>query len=240
MRASQLHYLPLSPTIYLLLVGLFVLLVVLIQIRVLRYTYERLGLSPPVALLLLLGSLLGSAINIPVAELPGQSILSGREISYFGMRYIIPTVLDWPGTVIAINVGGALIPSLTSVYLLGKQRLWGAGLVAIGCVAAICYWLAEPISGLGIALPVFAPSLAAAAVALLLSRQQAAPLAYISGSLGTLIGADLLNLHKISDLGAPIASIGGAGTSDGVFLSGVIAVLIASLWPSASAHPSAA
>src|SRR6185295_4883922 len=193
MRASQLHYLPLSPTIYLLLVGLFVVLVVLIQIRVLRYTYQRLGLSPPVALLLLLGSLLGSAINIPVAELPGQSIVSGREISYFGMRYIIPTVLDWPGTVIAINVGGALIPSLTSVYLLGKQRLWGSGLVAIGCVAAICYWLAEPISGLGIALPVFAPSLAAAAVALLLSRQQAAPLAYISGSLGTLIGADLLN-----------------------------------------------
>jgi uncharacterized membrane protein len=240
MRASQLHYLPLSPTIYLLLVGLFVVLVVLIQIRVLRYTYQRLGLSPPVALLLLLGSLLGSAINIPVAELPGQSILSGREISYFGMRYIIPTVLDCPGTVIAINVGGALIPSLTSVYLLGKQRLWGSGLVAIGCVAAICHWLAEPISGLGIALPVFAPSLAAAAVALLLSRQQAAPLAYISGSLGTLIGADLLNLDKISGIGAPIASIGGAGTFDGVFLSGVIAVLIASLWPSASAHPSPA
>jgi uncharacterized membrane protein len=230
---SQLHYLPLSPTNYLLLVGLFVVLVVLIQIRVLRYTYERLGLSPPVA-----RSLLGSAINIPVAELPGQSILSGREISYFGMRYIIPTVLDWPGTVIAINVGGALIPSLTSFYLLATQRLWGSGLVAIACVAAICYWLAEPVPGLGIALPVFAPSLAAAAVALLLTRQQAAPLAYISGSLGTLIGADLLNLDKISGIGAPVASIGGAGTFDGVFLAGVIAVLIASLWPSASAHPS--
>ena len=78
MRASQLHYLPLSPTIYFLLVALFVVLVVLIQVQVLRYTYERLGLSPPVALLLLLGSLLGSAINIPVAELPGQPILSGR------------------------------------------------------------------------------------------------------------------------------------------------------------------
>jgi uncharacterized membrane protein len=230
---SQLHYLPLSPTNYLLLVGLFVVLVVLIQIRVLRYTYERLGLSPPVA-----RSLLGSAINIPVAELPGQSILSGREISYFGMRYIIPTVLDWPGTVIAINVGGALIPSLTSFYLLATQRLWGSGLVAIACVAAICYWLAEPVPGLGIALPVFAPSLAAAAVALLLTRQQAAPLAYISGSLGTLIGADLLNLDKISGIGAPVASIGGAGAFDGVFLAGVIAVLIASLWPSASAHPS--
>ena len=55
------------------------------------------------------------------------------------------------------------------------------------------------------------------------------PLAYIGGSLGTLIGADLLNLDKLRGLGAPIASIGGAGTFDGVFLTGVVAVLIASL-----------
>src|SRR5262245_45065558 len=139
MRASQMHYLPLSPTIYFLLAALFVMLVVLIQVRVLRYTFERLGLSPPAALLLLLGSLLGSAINIPVAELPGQPIVSGREINYFGMRYVIPTVVNWPGTVIAINVGGALIPGLTSFYLLAKQSLWGSGLVGIGCVAAVCY-----------------------------------------------------------------------------------------------------
>jgi len=237
MRASQLHYLPLSPTIFALLVALFVVLVVLIQIRVLRYAYEHLGLSPPAALLLLLGSLLGSAINIPVAELPGQPIVSGREIDYYGMRYVIPTVVDWPGTVIAINVGGALIPSLTAFYLLGKQRLWWPGLVAIACVSAVCYWLAEPVPGLGIALPVFAPSLAAAVVSLLLSRQQAAPLAYISGSLGTLIGTDLLNLGKIPGIGAPVASIGGAGTFDGVFLVGIIAVLIASLWPSARPSP---
>jgi uncharacterized membrane protein len=61
------------------------------------------------------------------------------------MRYVIPTVVDRMGTVIAINVGGALIPSLTSFYLLAKHRLWGTGVVAIGCVAAVCHWLAEPI-----------------------------------------------------------------------------------------------
>ncbi len=55
------------------------------------------------------------------------------------------------------------------------------------------------------------------------------PLAYISGSLGTLIGADLLNLDKLQGLGAPIASIGGAGTFDGIFLTGIVAVLVASL-----------
>ena len=93
----------------------------------------------------------------------------------------------------------------------------------------MCHWLAEPVPGVGIAVPIFAPVAATAIVALLLSRTDAAPLAYISGSLGTLIGADLLNLPKVQGLGAPIASIGGAGTFDGIFLIGVIAVLIASV-----------
>jgi uncharacterized membrane protein len=44
-----------------------------------------------------------------------------------------------------------------------------------------------------------------------------------------LIGADLLNLGKVQGLGAPVASIGGAGTFDGIFLIGILAVLIASL-----------
>ena len=52
-------------------------------------------------------------------------------------------------------------------------------------------------------------------------------IAYVSGSLGTLIGADLLNLHRIAYLGAPVASIGGAGTFDGVFLTGIVAILLA-------------
>ncbi|HXR25479.1 MAG TPA: DUF1614 domain-containing protein, partial [Candidatus Binataceae bacterium] len=44
--------------------------------------------------------------------------------------------------------------------------------------------------------------------------------AFVSGVLGTLIGADLMNLNQLNTLGAPVASIGGAGTFDGVFLSG--------------------
>jgi uncharacterized membrane protein len=51
-------------------------------------------------------------------------------------------------------------------------------------------------------------------------------LAYIAGTLGCLIGADLLNLHRLAGLGAPIASIGGAGTFDGIFFTGIAAVLI--------------
>src|SRR5712691_10196871 len=228
MSSSQLHYLPLSPTFFSILVGMFILLVLFIQLGILRYAYIRIGISSRAALLLLFGSLIGSYVNIPVAELAEQQIMSGREITYFGMHYVVPVVVDWPGTVIAVNVGGALIPGLMSIYLLGKNRLWGAGLLATACVAAVCHFLADPVPGVGIALPVLVPALTTAVVALLLSREHAAPLAYISGSLGTLIGADLLNLDKLQGLGAPIASIGGAGTFDGVFLTGILAVILAS------------
>ena len=55
----------------------------------------------------------------------------------------------------------------------------------------------------GLTYPV--PGLVTAIVAVILSRGYAAPLAYIGGSMGTLIGADLLNLHQIQGLGAPVA-----------------------------------
>jgi len=226
---SQFHYLPLTPPFFSLLVGLFIVLVVLVQLGALRYAYMRIGLSRGAAVGLLLGSLVGSYFNIPLVELPAQRVLSGQEVVYYGMRYAIPVVVQWPGTVIAVNIGGAVIPSLMSLYLLVKYRLWGAGLLATAAVALVCYTLANPVPGLGIAEPVFVPALTTAIVALLLSRQHAAPLAYIGGSLGTLIGADLLNLDKVQGLGAPVASIGGAGTFDGIFLIGILAVLIASL-----------
>jgi uncharacterized membrane protein len=142
----------------------------------------------------------------------------------------VPVVAEWPGTVLAVNVGGALIPSLMSLYLLIKNRLWVRGLLATAGVALICHLFATPVPGVGIALPVFIPAVVTAIVALLLARRHAAPLAYISGSLGTLIGADLLNLDKVQGIGAPVASIGGAGTFDGIFLTAILAVLLASLF----------
>jgi uncharacterized membrane protein len=83
------------------------------------------------------------------------------------------------------------------------------------------------VRGVGIGEPTFIPPLIATAVALLLSRESAPALAYISGSLGTLIGVDLLNLRKIQGLGAPIVSIGGAGTFDGILLTAILALLLA-------------
>jgi uncharacterized membrane protein len=229
MHVSHLHYLPLSPLFFSILVATFFLLIALVQVNALHYAYTRLGVTSGTALLLLLGSLIGSFFNIPVAELPEQRTLAGQEVEFFGMHYMVPVIKEWPGTVIAVNVGGAVIPTLMSVYLLIKNQLWGRGLAATAGVATVCHLLAYPVPGIGIAEPVFVPSITTAVVALLLSRRYAAPLAYISGSLGTLIGADLLNLGKIHGLGAPVASIGGAGTFDGIFLTGIVAVLLASL-----------
>jgi uncharacterized membrane protein len=229
MQMSQLHYLPLTPTFFSLLVGAYIVLVLVIQLGALRYAYLRIGLSPAAAITLLLGSLAGSYFNFPIFELPAKQVVSGQEVVFFGMEYAIPVVTQWPGTVIAVNVGGAVIPTAMSLYLLFKYRLWGVGLIATAVVTAVTHAFANPIPGLGIAEPVFVPALTTAIAALLLSRRQAPALAYIAGSLGTLLGADLLNLGKIQGLGAPVASIGGAGTFDGIFLVGILAVLIASL-----------
>src|SRR5215470_16194672 len=113
----QMHYLPLAWPFFAMLVGIFLIVVVLIQINVLRYAYTRLGISSGSALVLL-GSLIGSYINIPVWDFPERQVQSGREVIFFGMRYVVPMVVEWPGTVIAVNVGGAVIPTLLSLYLL--------------------------------------------------------------------------------------------------------------------------
>jgi uncharacterized membrane protein len=229
----ELQYVPLALPFFLLFFGLFLFLVVLIQLHVLHYAYAKLGLSSAAALLVLLGSLIGSYFNIPLTELPEREVRSGEVIEFFGMRYVVPLVTDWPRTVIAVNIGGAVIPTLLSLYLLIKNDILSSAAVATAVVMVACYLLAQPVPGVGIAIPSLVPPIIAATTALLVSQRNVAAVAYVSGSLGTLIGADLLNLGKIQGLGAPVMSIGGAGTFDGIFLTGILAVLLASLSPRA-------
>src|SRR3981189_1973017 len=224
---SQIHYLPMTPGLFSILVILFAGLILLIQLRILRYAYMRLGVGPGAALLLLFGSLIGSYFNIPITVLPGQPVMSGQIVDFFGMRYVVPVVVSWPGTVLAVNVGGAVIPAIMSTYLVVRYQLWLKATLATAAIAFVIHSMATPGPGVVIAVPVFVPVVATAILAFVLSREYAPPLAYIGGSMGTLIGADLLNLDRISDLGAPVASIGGAGTFDGIFLTGILAVLLA-------------
>ncbi len=226
---THMHYFPLSLGLAGLFFAVIVALMILATIGLMSRVSTALGLEPLTVTLILFASLIGSYVNIPIARLPGERVISREVIEFMGVPFLAPVAVDWPGTVLAINVGGAVIPILVSLYLLVRYDLWTLGLIAVAIVAFFVHHMAVPVPGLGISVPTFAPPLLAAFVGLVLSRRFAGPLAYVGGSVGVLVGADLLNLGLLRSLGAPVASIGGAGTFDGVFLTGVIAVVLASL-----------
>ena len=229
MLSLGIHYYPLAlPFLLILLAGL-VALASLAVLRVLQFAYSQLGIAPKYFFTWLFLSLAGSYVNLPIMRFAPEQMTRLEEVPFYGIPYVIPSVETWPGTILAVNVGGAVIPVLLSLVLIAKNRLWKDAVWGVLVVSLACYLLAEPVPGLGIAIPVFYPPVIAATVALLLSRRYAAPLAYACGSLGTLIGADLLNLGNLRGLGAPVVSIGGAGTFDGIFVTALFAVVLAGI-----------
>ena len=229
MHPLGIHYYPLTLPFLLAWLGVLTALSFLVVLRVLQFAYAQLGIAPRYFFTWLFASLAGSYINLPIVRFSPEQMTRLQEIPFYGVPYVIPTVETWPGTILAVNVGGAIIPVLVSLILIVKNGLYRMAAWGIAIVSLACYVLAEPVQGLGIAIPVFYPPVIAAIVALLLSRQYAAPLAYACGSLGTLIGADLMNLGNIRGLGAPVMSIGGAGTFDGIFVTALFAVVLAGI-----------
>lgn len=235
----QLLYIPFSLTFLLLLILIVIFGLSFLFFGVVISAFTKIGFSIGDALIILLLSLLGSGINIPLATLKSDTpVVRDTYVRVFGVPYRVPfRRVIRNETTIAVNVGGAVIPVLISAYLLMKfpssLLLAGAGILI---VAVITHSVAKPIRGIGVATPALVPPLAAALTAILLTSMIHIPdcpvdqcrvvTAYAGGVLGTLIGADLLNLGKIKNLGAPVASIGGAGTFDGIFLSGFIALLL--------------
>ncbi len=216
-----------SPRNLLILLFAFGFLIAIIQLGLLTIAFDKLGLSPSSAYLLLVCSLLGSVVNLPLfriktdlqppAELPPQPMFPGFPLWNFNSR-----------TQVALNVGGGLIPIMFSVYLYTHSEIHPLELLqGIFFVGLISFLFSRPIRGIGIGMPVLIAPLSAALIAVMLNPENSAPLAYISGTLGVLIGADLLRLKDIRKLGAPFAAIGGAGTFDGIFITGIVAVLLA-------------
>ena len=224
-----MHYFPLALPFLFIIFSLLLFLLILIEVGVLGYAYQKIGIPRRYAYALLLLCLFGSYVNIPVYQLPPEVIHSGGPVFFFGVPYQVPMLSRFPGTVVAINVGGALIPALLSIYLVLKNKLLLKSIVGVTALTVIVHLVAYPVQGIGIAVPFLIPPAAATAVALLLCRERAPALSFICGTLGTLVGADLLNLGKLQGLGAPVASIGGAGTFDGIFSTGIIAVVLAAL-----------
>ncbi len=210
-----------------LLFLLLIVLLFLISLDLIGIAFRKLGFPPQYAVLFLLLSLIGSYVNIPVKEIRSkETVVSSRIVDFYWVRYVIPPVQVERRTTIAVNLGGAVIPVLISWFLITKVNLINV-LTATIAMTILIHMIARPVKGLGIAVPALLPPIMAAILALIISPQEAPLIAYISGTMGSLIGADLLNLNKIPELGAPVASIGGAGTFDGIFLTGIISVLLA-------------
>jgi uncharacterized membrane protein len=193
----------------------------------------KLKLEPASALLIVIGIFLGSPINIPLKRISRTESVPADPLAVFGLSSWWPMLRrECRETVIAVNVGGCLIPVALALYetahlLTAGLRPISGLLPAIFINTMVCYWLAKPIEGIGIAMPGLFPAIVASVTALLLVPDQAPPVAFVAGVLGPLIGADLLHLRDIEKIATGIASIGGAGTFDGIVLSGIVAAYLA-------------
>lgn len=219
---------PFSPLVLLALLFLLGLLLTFIQLGLISITLAKLGLSPSSALTLLLVSVTGSLINLPLFKIDAERA-ANPPIPPPLLRLLRHRMPAFTGqTTIAMNVGGCMVPIVFSLYLMLNNPLPLVDVVsAIAIVTGISYFSSRPIPGLGIGMPILVAPLMAAAVALLINPEMSAPLAYICGTLGVLIGADLLRLKDIRQMGTPVAAIGGAGTFDGIFITGIVAVILA-------------
>jgi uncharacterized membrane protein len=223
-------YFPHSFSVFVIFLIILAVAVGLIFIRVLGAAFEDVGFSSVTTVIILIATFLGSAINIPLLKLKTTvPIIKEEFVNFLGVFYRVPQVeYGQRITVVAINVGGALIPTAVSLYLMWKApSVILYCLVGVAVVAIVTRVVARPVKGVGIVTPAFIPPIIAAVLAFVLPSGAPRIVAYVAGVLGTLVGADLSNLNVIPKLGAPVASIGGAGTFDGVFLSGIIAVLLA-------------
>ncbi len=226
------------------MVYLFILLPLLIiapGIYSYLFTFTGMPRLPAIILgsTLVLLSLTLSFVNIVLKEIstgPPRITLRTRYIYFLGMYFpVISPEITYNRLIIAVNAGGAIIPVGLSLVLLGYlsmvPRMLLASTIGILVTSIVTYYSSRSIPGVGIAVPGFIPSITAVLITIILVQNPVygVPIAYVSGTLGSLIGADVLRLMRdiriFLESGSSLLSIGGAGTFDGVFLSGLFAVL---------------
>lgn len=223
---------------FLLLAALMLMcLMPLVLIDAAQLALQKLHLSPSGAVLVLMGILFGGLVNLPVYILERdteQPVVTNRLHAFRGW---VPVVERRPmRTIIAVNVGGCLIPVALAVFegalvLSAAPQASGAMIVVVGVNIAVCYFVARPVPGIGIAMPAFtSPIVSVLAAWMLLMPVEysmiRAPVAFVAGVMGPLVGADLLHLRDVTKMTAPMMSIGGAGTFDGIVLSGLLAAFL--------------
>ncbi len=192
----------------------------------------KLNLQPQTASVIVLGIFAGSLINIPVRRIVKAEPVTVDPLAVFGLHGLWPEMQRVrQDTVVAVNVGGCVIPTALAIYeawrLISRGQAVGALVLAVVVNVVVCHWLARPVKGVGITMPALVPAAVAAGTALLAAPAQATPVAFVAGVLGPLIGADLLNLPLVERVESGMVSIGGAGTFDGILLSAIVALYLA-------------
>lgn len=193
----------------------------------------KLHLDPAAAILLAIGILLGGALNLPVRRFIRTEEMLADPFAILGLPGLWPRVQRVQReTILAVNVGGCVIPTGLALYEAGHVVAAGAGpAVGLGLAVlvntVVCYWVARPMKGIGIAMPGLVPPIVAVLAALVLVPDERVPVAFVAGVLGPLLGADVMHLRDIPHISTGVASIGGAGTFDGIVLSGIVAAYLA-------------
>lgn len=227
---------PVSVILLLFLIAAAIFLIPLLFLGLIGSALSKLGFNIFWIIVLIIGMIVGSFINIPLTKVKSeQQFVRVEHGRLMDRLYRVPEFSN--ETVIAVNVGGCVIPVFVSLYILlsaltfaDPAGLYLRCLVGTAVVAAVVFKTSKPIAGLGIATGFLIPPLCALICGIVLAGGDpftAVAVAYISGTIGTLIGADIMNLKNLANAGAPVASVGGAGTFDAIFLSGIIAAFLA-------------
>jgi len=234
MSPNPLFFLPFFILIFIVFFFIVLLVFGLVQIGAITIAFAKLGLTGGQVFLLLLGTLFGSMVNIPVYKKPYSGPDADLEMSPMFGHYKIPRyqMQNGPGEqIIAVNFGGAFIPVFLSAYFILQIGLSPGLLLCLAIVGLVTYKAARPVRGVGIGVPFLLPPLITVLATWFFAPAGQEPqVAYISGSLGTLVGADILHIlnpSTMKKIRAPVLSVGGAGTFDGIFLAGILAVLLA-------------
>lgn len=142
----------------------------------------------------------------------------------------VPLVL-YKNWFLAVNLGGAIIPTVLSVHLLHSKKIpavvWAPGILGVSLITFLITRV-QPSAGIVAEFPfLFLPALSGAAISLILySRHSAkAPaFAYASTTLGSLIGADVFHMPELFQAQSFVGSIGGAGVFDLVYIGGLVSI----------------
>jgi uncharacterized membrane protein len=223
-------YLPVSLILFLLLLLLLPFLWVAVAVDVVEVAVAKLGFAPNIALLLLALVIIGSTINIPLYRTQSSVEVADDVVDLWLKEFWgIPLHKVQRSTIVAVNVGGGLIPVILALYQFTQANML-AILLVTAIVTVVSYYAAKVVPGIGIQMhPLLAPFTAVISAMLINSvfiSPHTAPVAFAGGVLGTLIGADLLHLPDIQAMSAGVLSIGGAGVFDGIALCGLFALLL--------------